>query len=254
MLLQANDFRVLHERYGCELQVGGSDQWGNITAGVDLIRRTTGDRAFALTAPLITRADGQKFGKSQGGNIWLDPEATSAYQLYQYFMGMADADVERFLLQLTLLPVEECAEIAAAHAAEPRRRLGQRRLAAEVVALIHGADQVGPVQGATDVVFGGGEEPGAEAYELLRQEIPTSVHSLAELTGGDTRGEIDALALMAAAFDSSKGQVRKNLGGHYVNGVSLEHSGRIAPSDLRHGSYLLLRRGKATHHLAVVEA
>src|SRR6195256_584386 len=139
MLLQANDYAWLHEHTNCELQAGGSDQWGNITAGIDLVRRRSGASVHGLTVPLITRADGEKFGKSAEGAIWLDPARTSPYAQYQYFVNLPDADVERYLLVLTLVPVDEVRRIAAEHAEAPERRSGQQRLAWEITALIHGA-------------------------------------------------------------------------------------------------------------------
>ena len=133
MLLQANDFAELHERHGCQLQVGGSDQWGNITAGIDLIRRRLGAPAHGLTVPLVTRSDGAKFGKTANGTVWLDPARTLPYELHQYFMNVDDRDVERFLLQLTLLPVADIEAVMAEHAAGPEARVAQRRLADEYI-------------------------------------------------------------------------------------------------------------------------
>ena len=129
MLLQANDFYEMNQRYGCEMQVGGSDQWGNITAGIDLIRRRTGGVAFGLTVPLITRSDGGKFGKTAEGTVWLNPERTLPYQFHQYFLNIDDNDVEKMLLQLTLLSVEEVKDVVAEHCQDPSLRVGQRRLA-----------------------------------------------------------------------------------------------------------------------------
>ena len=138
MLIQAHDYLWLHEHEGCDLQIGGSDQWGNITAGIDLVRRRTGDAVHGLTWPLLTRADGSKFGKSAGGNVWLDPRRTSPYAFYQHWIQVDDADVGRFLLQMTFLDLDEVTELAALHAAAPARREAQRRLAHEVTALVHG--------------------------------------------------------------------------------------------------------------------
>ena len=149
MLLQANDFRWLHEHLDCELQAGGSDQWGNITAGIDLIRRSAGASVHGLTLPLIKRSDGEKFGKSADGALWLDPERTSPSALYQYFVNLPDADVEPYLLVLTLLPVEEVRAVAAQHAKAPEKRAGQRRLAWEICALIHGAAAAGEAAAAS---------------------------------------------------------------------------------------------------------
>ena len=140
MLLQANDYAVLHGDHDCELQVGGSDQWGNITAGIDLIRRRTGDHVHGLTVPLVTRSDGTKFGKSVDGSVWLSPSRTSPYAFYQYWINVDDRDVERFLLQLTLLSLDEVAGVVAEHASAPEQRTGQRRLAHEMTALVHGPE------------------------------------------------------------------------------------------------------------------
>ena len=155
MLLQANDYWWLHANQGCELQVGGSDQWGNITAGIDLVRRRSAAVVHGLTWPLLLRSDGTKFGKSAAGeSIWLAPERTSPYRFFQYWMQVDDADVERLLLQLTLVPVAEVHELAAQHAEAPGKRLAQRRLAAEVTALVHGDAAAADAEVASGVLFG----------------------------------------------------------------------------------------------------
>ena len=250
MLLQANDFFALHVDEGCDLQVAGSDQWGNIVAGIDLVRRRTGDVVHGLTAPLITRADGTKFGKSEGANVWLSPERTSAYQLYQYFVGVADADVGPMLLRLTLVPVDECHEVAAAHAADPSRRDGQRRLARELVALVHGAGPVAPVERAAGVLFGGPlDDVDAATFELLATEVPTTDVGRNEVVGADP---VDWF--VRAGLAKSKGEVRKNLAGHYVNaaGLSTRPEGPLTEQDLLHGKFVVLRRGKTSYHLLCV--
>ncbi|MEL7210596.1 MAG: tyrosine--tRNA ligase, partial [Actinomycetota bacterium] len=159
MLLQANDYWWLNENLDCELQVGGSDQWGNITAGVDLIRRRSGRTVHGLTVPLITRSDGTKFGKSHDGAVWLDAERTSPYRFYQFFMQVDDADVDRFLRQLTLLPVEEIAGVVAEHLEAPHTRVGQRALADAFTTLVHGEEDLrglaGPGGGLLAVHQGG---------------------------------------------------------------------------------------------------
>ena len=175
MLLQANDFLVLHRQLGCDLQVAGSDQWGNITAGIDLIRRRTGDSVHGLTAPLITRSDGTKFGKSEGDNIWLSAERTSPYRLYQYLLNVADDDVGGLLMRLSTVPVEQCRQVVADHAADPERREGQRRLAREITSLVHGGDVVAPIEQAAAVVFGRPiGEADRSALELLAAELPST--------------------------------------------------------------------------------
>ena len=247
MLLQANDFYALHAAEGCDLQVAGSDQWGNIVAGIDLVRRRTGDTVHGLTAPLITRADGTKFGKSEGTNVWLSPDRTSAYQLYQYFVGVADADVGPMLLRLTLVPVDECAEVAAAHAADPSRREGQRRLARELVALVHGPGTVGPVERAAGVLFGGPlDDVDPATFDLLATEVPSTEVGRDEVVGTDP---VDWF--VRAGLAKSKGEVRKNLAGHYVNAEALaaRPEGPLAEQDLLHGRFVVLRRGKTSYHL-----
>lgn len=255
MLLQANDFLVLHRELGCDLQVAGSDQWGNITAGIDLIRRRTGDVVHGLTAPLIVRADGSKFGKSQGENVWLDARRTSPYRCYQYLLNVPDADVEGLLLRLTLVGVEECRDVAAAHATAPERREGQRRLAREVTSLIHGADVVPDIEAAAAVLFGSRsrELPGPGTLEMLAGEVPTTQLGRSELAELDVAGLFQRTGLAA-----SKGEVRRNAAGHYLNLAPLTEredgaAGRVDPeSDLLHGRFMLLRRGKTNHHLVVV--
>jgi tyrosyl-tRNA synthetase len=247
MLLQANDYLVLHRDLGCDLQVAGSDQWGNITAGIDLIRRRTGDTVHGLTAPLIVRADGTKFGKSEGENIWLSADRTSPYRMYQYLLNVADDDVESLLLRLTTVPVPEIAAVAAEHRAAPGRRIGQRRVAEEITALVHGADVLGQVRLASEVLFGRSlEDLDEAAFELLAGEVPTVRMPRGQLLGADP---VDVLA--ATSLAKSKGEVRRTPGGFYVNQVALAErvDEPIGAGDLRHGRFLLLRRGKASHHL-----
>jgi len=250
MLLQANDFFVLHRDEGCDLQVAGSDQWGNITAGIDLVRRRTGDSVHGITAPLIVRADGTKFGKSEGSNVWLSPRRTSPYQLYQYFLNAADADVEPFLLRLTLLSVDECLAISAEHSASPERREGQRRLARELAGLVHGPAVVQPVERAAAVLFGGAlDDVGLDTFELLSEEVPTTAVSRSELLGSEPSEWFARTGLA-----KSKGEVRKNPAGHYVNAVSIPNrsSDQLAEDDLLHGEFVVLRRGKTAYHLLKV--
>lgn len=243
MLLQAHDYAVLHERHGCELQVAGSDQWGNICAGIDLIRRTTGDSVHGLTAPLIVGSDGKKFGKSTGGGgIWLAAERTSPYQLYQYFMGTDDRDVGTWLLRLTLVPVAEVGEIVAGHESAPHRRDGQRRLAREIVSLVHGTSALGPVEEATRLLFGPGGidagELGDQVVAVLAAELPTSM-----VTGdGPT---LEVVGVVAEAFGVSKGEVRRNARGFHVGGRPLDDPGVALPTS----GWVLLRKGKADHRL-----
>ena len=246
MLLQANDYLWLHEHMGCDLQIGGSDQWGNIALGVDLIRRRTGDHVHAFTWPLLVRADGKKYGKSEGGEtMWLDPNRTSAYQLFQYWMQVADADVRRFLLQLTLLSVEEANAVADEHEAAPEKRIGQRRMAKENVAIVHGPAAATAAEEASDLLFGGGDAltASSEAFEFLALEVPT--------TAADPVGRPVLDLLPETGLVKSKGEARRALeqGGVYVNGSAVGPDDVVGEAHLVHGRWLLLRRGKRTYHL-----
>ncbi len=252
MLLQANDFDVLHRDLACDLQVAGSDQWGNITAGIDLVRRRTGDAVHGLTAPLIVRADGTKFGKSEGENIWLDAARTSPYRLYQYFLNVGDEDVGVLLLRLTTVPVQECAAVVADHLAAPERREGQRFLARALTALVHGPDVIEPVEHAAAVLFGRPIDEVDEAtLELIAGEVPTTRVDRAGVVGADP---LDLL--VSTGLAKSKGEVRKNAGGYSVNQVALpaRDGAPVGEADLLHGRYVLLRRGKGAHHLLVADA
>lgn len=247
MLLQANDFLELHLQHGCDLQVAGSDQWGNITAGIDLIRRRTGHHVHGLTAPLMVRADGTKFGKSEGQNVWLSSLLTSPFQLYQHFLNVGDEDVESFLLRLTLLPVDECRSIAAAHQADPAARQGQRQLARAVTSLVHGAEVLPAVEAASAVLFAGAPigELDDPALELLAGEIPTTNCTRSEVVGADVFER-----LVAAGLARSKGEVRRNPSGYSVNGVPVaDRSPELAESDLLRQRFVLLQRGRKSHHL-----
>lgn len=253
MLLQAHDYLWLHEHEGCDLQIGGSDQWGNITAGVDLVRRRTGQRVHGLTWPLLTRADGTKFGKSAGSNVWLESARTSPYAFYQYWMQTGDGDVRRFLLQLTLLSIEEAGSVAAAHAEAPGRRDGQRRLAFEVTALVHGADEAVAAQAATQVLFGQHSGPVPEgAFRALEGEVATSVVARRRLEEGV---DVEAL-LVDTGLSPSRSDARRQLaqGAVYVNGRRTESpEAQVTASDLCHGRWVLLRRGKREHRLLLAE-
>ena len=239
MLLQANDYHWLHVNEGCELQIGGSDQWGNIALGVDLIRRRTGHHVHAFSWPLLLRADGQKFGKSAGGEtLWLDPSRTSPYELFQYWMRVPDADVRRFLLQLTLLPVDEANAVADAHEGAPEKREGQRRLARENVGIVHGEAAARAAEEATDLLFGGGSalEASPTALELLADEIPTTVGPVVG------RSLVDLLAHGGAV--KSKSEARR-LGSVTVNGATRAVEDEIGVGDLLHGRWALVRKGRS---------
>lgn len=250
MLLQANDFLTLHQLHGCELQVAGSDQWGNIAAGVDLVRRRAGSAVHGWTAPLIVRADGTKFGKSEGENIWLSAERTSPYRMYQYLLNVADDDVESLLLRLTTVPVDEIRSVVAQHRADPARRTGQRRVATELTTLVHGAAACAQVEAASAVLFGQPlEQLDAAALSMLVEEIPSSRLDRRQVVGADP---VDLIASTDLA--ASKGEVRRTPAGFYVNQVPLATRGTdpIGSDELIHGRFILLRRGRTSHHLVAV--
>jgi tyrosyl-tRNA synthetase len=242
-LLQANDYLHLSRKHAVEIQIGGSDQWGNLLAGVDLIRRADGRHVHAFTWPLLLRSDGKKFGKSEDGAIFLAADRTSPYQFFQYWMNVADADIERFLLQLTLLPVEECRAIAAAHAEAPHRRDGQRRLASEITTIVHGAEATKAAIEASAILFGGSPAgASAQALEFLATEVPTSPF---------TAGVTLAAALAATPLASSLSDARRTIGqgAASVNGDAVPEDRALTEADLLYGRWALLRKGKRNYHL-----
>jgi tyrosyl-tRNA synthetase len=243
MLLQANDYVELHRRHGCTLQIGGSDQWGNIIAGVRLVRQKLGAAVHALTVPLVTAADGTKFGKSTGGgSLWLDPQMTSPYAWYQYFVNTADADVIRYLRWFTFLPAEELAELEAATAERPQQRAAQRRLARELTLLVHGEAATEAVEHASRALFGQGELDRLDEATLAAALREASV---AELQPGSPDGIVDLL--VASGLSASRGAARRTIGegGVSVNNVRVDsEEWAPRPPDFLHGRWLVLRRGK----------
>ena len=243
MLLQANDYVQLHNAYGCSLQIGGGDQWGNIVSGVDLNRRINGATVHALTVPLVTDADGNKFGKSTGGGkLWLDPEMTSPYAWYQYFINAADADVIRYLRWFTFLTQEELAELQQAVDERPHTREAQRRLAQEMTNLVHGKDTTRAVELAAQALFGRAELTELDEGTLAGALSETTI---AEIGADDPRTIVDLL--VATGLVESKKAARRavNEGGAYVNNQRIT-SDEWQPTneDLLHGRWLVLRRGK----------
>ena len=254
MLLQAFDFLHLREKFGCELQIGGADQYGNITAGCDLIRKKLGVPAWGLTFPLITDAAGQKFGKSTGGgSIWLDPEKTSPYRFYQFFVNTEDSKVVEHLKKFTLLPRAEIEALAAEHKKNPGARTAQKALAREVTTLVHGQSACDDAVRASEIMFGGGLEGTTETvFKDVVGEVPTKDLDKARLAGTGTP-IIDLL--LHAGLCTSKGQARKDLeaGGISLNSVRVaDHTRPVTTGDLLFGKYLLLRKGKRTYAVLVV--
>jgi tyrosyl-tRNA synthetase len=251
MLLQANDFRHLFEHHQVEMQMGGSDQWGNITAGIDLVRRRLGAPAYGLTWPLLTRTDGSKMGKSVGGALWLDPQKTSPYQFRQYWVQVPDDDVERFLLQLTLRPVEEIADLVARHREAPERRVAQRALAGDVTRIVHGEEAARAAEEAADVLFG--SDPAAasaQAIDVVRAEVPVTAVDRAAL-------QEPVALLVATGLASSNGDARRTLQqrGYRANGVQLgPETTDLSGVEPLHGRYLLLRKGRTTYHLVEISS
>ncbi|WP_228001946.1 tyrosine--tRNA ligase [Nocardia australiensis] len=247
MLLQANDYLQLRRQYGCTLQVGGSDQWGNIIAGVELNRRVDSAAVHALTVPLVTAADGKKFGKSTGGgSLWLDPEMTSPYAWYQYFVNTVDADVVRYLRWFTFLSREELAELETATAERPHAREAQRKLAEEMTTLVHGAANTRAVQLASQALFGR-----ADLRELDEPTLASALReaavdgAVAEIGTGERPTIVDLL--VATGLSESRGAARRavNEGGASVNNERISDlDWTPADTDYLHGRWLVLRRGK----------
>ena len=251
MLLQGYDYLWLAENENCELQVGGSDQWGNIVLGVDLIRRKLGQSAHALTWPLLTKPDGTKYGKTAGGEtIWLSPDKMSPYRFYQAWIGVDDSEVRKLLLQLTFLSLPEIDDLVAEHEKNPQNRLGQRTLARELTAVVHGEQAATSAVEASELLF----EPSADmtsvsasALEFVSGEVPsTSTQKL-------TTGIVDILVETGLCQSRKDAKRAITEGGIYLNGSRVTESDLTPTADhLLHDKYILLRRGKKLWHLLVV--
>lgn len=253
MLLQAHDFLRLEESFGVQVQIGGSDQWGNMLGGVDLIRRVHSRPAWVLAWPLLTAPDGTKLGKTTGARIWLDPLRTSPYQFFQHWMATDDRQVRQFLLQFTLLTIGEVDAVLAEHDPAPERRIAQRRLAHEVTSLVHGEPAAGAAAAASAVLFGAPvEEATPEALAVVGGEVPTTVMSASALADGlDLAEVLGGSGLLAA----SKGEARRAIaqGGVYVNGQRAAEDRQLGPADLLHDRWILLRKGKRSYALVELE-
>ncbi|HEX5439104.1 MAG TPA: tyrosine--tRNA ligase [Gemmatimonadaceae bacterium] len=252
MLLQAYDYLELHRREGVTLQIGASDQWGNITVGIELIRRVTGHEAHALTFPLLTTASGTKFGKSEAGAVWLDPALTSPYRFYQFWINADDRDVGRFLRYFTLLSREAIEALDAETAAHPEQRSAQQVLAIDVTARVHGERAARAAAEVSALLFGGADVStlSAAALEVLAAEVP-----FAQLPAPQD-GALDTVDLfVAASLAPSRGAARRLLtqGGLYVNGRRLSPTDRTLPTtELLSGRHLLLRKGARSYALVRV--
>lgn len=241
VLLQSLDYAALHERYGCTLQTGAQDQWGNITAGIDYIRRTTGDVVHGLVTPLLTKADGTKFGKTEGGAIWLSPELLSPYAFYQFWLQVDDADVARFLRVFTFLDRAEIERLEAATAENPKAREAQRTLAREVTAWVHGVDAVRDAQAATEALWGRGRLSGLDEA--------TVTAATADLPAGElVVGESTIVDLLVSTgLEKGRSAARKTVagGGAYLNNVKIiDEDAPVTAEQLLAGGVVLVRKGR----------
>lgn len=257
MLLQSYDFLALFDRFHCRLQMGGSDQWGNILSGADLVRRLRNTEVYGITTPLITRSDGKKFGKTEAGNVWLDPVRTSPYQFYQFWLNVDDQDVVPYLRTFTFLPVPHIEEVAQAHAAAPHERAAHQLLAAEVTRLVHSEAALQRAQRATEVLF----SKAADYRVLTEQELAEAFQGAptTELPP-EKLGTPDA-GLVALAADvglyPSRGRARKDVpaGALSVNNVAVTDPDFVlSAADLLPGGFVILRKGKKHFHVLRVRA
>jgi tyrosyl-tRNA synthetase len=248
MLLQGFDFTHLREQFNCELQIGATDQWGNITVGTELTRKKIGETVWGLVLPLMVKADGTKYGKTAEGAVWLDPKKTSPYRFYQFFVNADDADVVKLLKMLTFLPETSVVDLAARVASKPEAREAQKVLAGEMTTLVHGKDAADSAAAASGILFGGSVSDVSEsALESLAGEVPTSELARSSLDGAGTT-VIDLL--VAAGLAASKSESRRAVesGGVYLNNNKVDGvSASAAAGDLLFGKYLLLRKGKRSY-------
>ena len=246
-LLQAYDFLVLYDRFGCTLQMGGSDQWGNITAGMDLIRRVRGGKAHGIVMPLVTTAAGTKFGKTEAGAVWLDPSLTKPYEFYQFWLNVDDRDAGRYLKYFTFFDRDHIAELEAASAREPERRHAQRALAREVTRLVHGEEAVREAESSAEKLFQGDLRAMSEGQLL---EVFSSVPSSDMKLVADGWAITDFLASNAVVGSKSEATRLIRGGGLTVNGERVEsEKARLRPEDAIHGRYFVIRKGKRENYL-----
>ncbi len=248
MLLQGFDFQHLRETFHCELQVGATDQWGNITVGTELTRKKLGVPVWGLVFPLLTKSDGSKYGKTAAGTVWLDPKKTSPYRFYQFFVNADDADVIKLLKTLTFLSREEIAALEAEMKGNPGARAAQKSLAREMTTLVHGASAVTAALKATEILFGGSLDGiGETIFDDVVGEVPTKDLEQGKLEGS---GAPVVDLLVHSGLAPSKGAARKDLeaGGIYLNNVRVsDHARSVTTNDLLFGKYLLLRKGKKSY-------
>ncbi len=255
-LLQGYDFLYLYQHHNVKLQLGGADQWGNITTGTELIRRTCGGDAYALTCPLITKADGGKFGKTEKGNVWLDPARTTPYQFYQFWLNVSDEDAVRYIKIFTMLEKEEVESLIAQHSEAPHLRALQKRLAEEVTIMVHGREEYEKAVSASQMLFGNATSEalkaldeqtflavfdGVPTYDIPASELPASI--------------LDVLAVKTDIFPS-KGEARKMLQGGGVS-INKEKVGdldrQVGGDDILDGKYILVQKGKKNYYIINVK-
>ncbi|MDA8685657.1 tyrosine--tRNA ligase [Robiginitalea sp.] len=255
-LVQGFDFLHLFRNYQCTLQMGGSDQWGNITTGTELIRRIDGGKGYALTCPLITKADGTKFGKTEGGNIWLDAQKTSPYKFYQYWLNTSDVDAEKYIKIFTFISREEIQALLENHSEAPHQRQLQRRLAEELTTMVHSAQDYQRAVEASNILFG---QATTEALKVLDTQTFEEVFEgvpQAEVDHADIQEGMDMVAALAAktGFLKSNGEARRELGQNSisVNKAKVDETYTISTADLIGGKYVLLQRGKKNYFVLKV--
>ena len=252
-LLQGYDFLHLYQEKNLTLQMGGSDQWGNITTGTELIRRIAGGKAYALTCPLITKADGTKFGKSEGGNVWLDPEKTSPYKFFQYWINTSDADAQRYIKIFTMLSKEEISSLIAQHTEAPHLRILQNKLAEELTLLVHGREELEKAKKASQILFGNSTSADLRTLdEKTFLEVFDGVPQ-AEVSAADIASGLDMIAILSAktGFISSNSEARRALKENSIS-VNKEKVGenyQIGKKDLIDGKFILLQRGKKNYFI-----
>ena len=256
-LLQGYDFYHLFQHHGCRLQVGGSDQWGNITTGIELVRKLTGGEAHGLTAPLLTRPDGSKFGKSEGENVWLDPERTSPYKFYQFWLNATDDEISRLLKIFSLKTREEIESVMERHASEPHLRTAQKLLAAELTERLHGKAALETVLAATEALFGDAplsilEGLSPQAFGQIFEGVPSTTLSRTWLEAG--KNVVDLLAESGAAPSKSEARRLVQGGGLKINKLKIASPDHVSTvGDLLAGRYLFIQSGKKKYHIVVFE-
>ena len=250
VLLQAMDFKYLNEHYGCRLQMGGNDQQGNLLAGSDYIRRTSGNEVFGLTQPLLLTSSGTKFGKTEAGAVWLDPEKTSPYKFYQFWFNTDDRDVEKLLKLYTFIPVAEITSIMSEHSEHPERRIAQKRLAFEVTLTVHGSDTAKSVVTASEILFNPSIDFGnvsEETCEMLKQEVPYT-----KLDGVNfPAGVVSVLAGSGACESNGEAKRAIRQGGVSINGTKIsDEKAELGREALVNGKYAFVRIGRKKFHMA----